>query len=163
MFEIPPLQHWDALHPAISHFPIALLIVAPLFLILCLCLRSHRRTLLAVALGLTVAGTLGVYLAAASGDEAKSKAPQTPEVKAALDLHEDLGSTARAVFSGLTVLLAALAFSPRLLKKPLSERAVAASVVALAVLYGCAGLILLNTAHSGGLLVHKLGVHAPIR
>lgn len=162
MFGIPPIPSWDALHPSISHFPIALLLVVPIFLILALLLRERRAVLRVIAFGLLAAGTAGVFVAASTGDEAKLLAPQTAEVKAALDAHEELGSTARAIFSGLTVVLAALLWGPRWLKRALSDRAATALMVAFLALYVAAALVLVNTAHSGGLLVHKLGVHGKI-
>jgi uncharacterized membrane protein len=162
MFQFPPMPSWDALHPFISHFPIALLLVAPVALLAGVCVHRHRRALAAVALGLMACGTIGVYLAASSGDAARDLAAKTPEVKSAIDAHEDLGSTARAVFTGLTVLLAALVLLPRIARKGLNDRALLVGMVVLLVLYLGGGLILVNTAHSGGLLVHKLSVHARI-
>jgi uncharacterized membrane protein len=167
MFDFPPFPTWDALHPSVSHFPIAFLLVAPLFLLAALWLNTHRRTLAIVAFGLMLAGTIGVYLAASTGDSARDvardAAPQSPEVKAAAQTHEDLGSVVRAVSSALTVLLAALLLGPRLLKREIKGGHFLAGLAALLVLSLAAGLILLNTAHSGGLLVHKLGLHARIR
>lgn len=163
MFSLPSLLSWQALHPALSHFPIVLLTVAPLLVLLALVLREHRRPLLLVAFGLLAAGTVAVYLSASSGDEAKATAPQTPEVTAAIERHEQLGSAVRAVASALTVLLAAMLFGPRLVKKELGPRAfVALACVFLAISLAC-DVLVVGTAHSGGLLVHKLGVHAPIR
>jgi uncharacterized membrane protein len=162
MFSLPPVPSWEALHPSISHFPIVLLMVGPLFVLLALWLRDQRRTLMAVAVGLMVAGTLGVYLSASTGDEAKKAAPQTAEVKQALESHENLGSVVRAVFSVLTVLLAALQYGPGLLRKELSARAYTTLAVVFLLLCVGGALVLLNTAHTGGLLVHKLGVHAKI-
>jgi hypothetical protein len=130
-------------------------------------LTKHRRTLVVVAFGLMLAGTIGLYLAASTGDAARDvardAAQQSSEVKTAVQAHEDLGSAARAVFSALTVLLAALLFGPRVLKRELKGRHLLAGLITLLVLYLAAGLILVNTAHSGGLLVHKLGLHARIR
>ena len=34
MIEFPPIPSWDGLHPLIVHFPIALLLVAPLLVVL---------------------------------------------------------------------------------------------------------------------------------
>ena len=163
MFQLPPIPSWDALHPTISHFPIALLLVAPLCLLAGLWCRDQRRALAMVALGLMAAGTLGVYLAASTGDAARDVAVQTPEVKAAIQAHEDLGAVVRAVFSALTVLLAALLFAPGLARRELTSRELGAGIAVILVLSVVAGLILVNTAHTGGLLVHKLAVHARIQ
>lgn len=167
MFDLPRYSGWDALHPVISHFPIALLLVAPFCLAAAIALRKHRTALAVTALGLSLAGTFGVYLAAATGDAARDAARaaalQSQELKAALATHEDLGSAARAAFSVLTAALAALLAAPPLLKRELPARRLVAGLALLLVLYLGAGLALVNTAHSGGLLVHRLGVHAPIR
>jgi uncharacterized membrane protein len=34
MLTLPPLPTWQAIHPLIVHFPIALLLVAPLFIVI---------------------------------------------------------------------------------------------------------------------------------
>ncbi|HNX48726.1 MAG TPA: hypothetical protein PLS53_05790 [Thermoanaerobaculaceae bacterium] len=166
MFDFPPVPSWDALHPGVSHFPIALLLLVPFCLGAALWLTRHRATLAVVALGLTFVGTVGVYLAASTGDGARDvareAAPQAAEVKAAVEAHENLGSIARAVFSGLTVLLAAFVLAPHLLKRELTSSQSVACLAVLLVLFLVAGLILLNAAHTGGLLVHKLGMHARI-
>ena len=61
------------------------------------------------------------------------------------------------------LLAAALALAlPRVFKRELKASHFLAGLIALLVLCLAAGLILLNTAHSGGLLVHKLGLHARI-
>ena len=167
MFDFPSIPSWDALHPSVSHFPIALLLLVPICLAAAIWLKKHRTALVMVTLGLSLAGTIGVYLAAMTGDAARDvardAAPQTQEVKAAVEAHENLGSVARAVFSVLTALLAALVLAPALLKRDLTSLQVVVGLTVLLVLYLAAGLILLNTAHTGGLLVHKLGIHARIR
>jgi uncharacterized membrane protein len=166
MFDFPSITSWDALHPGVSHFPIALLLVAPVCLLAALWLTTHRRTLALIAFGLMLAGTVAVYLAASTGDAARDvapdAAPQTSEVKAAVQAHEDLGSVVRAAFSALTLLLAALLYGPCLLKRELKVSHFLAGLGVLLLLYLAAGLVLLNTAHTGGLLVHKLGMHARI-
>jgi uncharacterized membrane protein len=163
MLSFPSLSSWQALHPALSHFPIVLLTVGPLLVVLALVARQQRRTLMLVALGLLAVGTVAVYLSASSGDEAKVTAPQTVEVTTAIERHEQLGSALRAVATAMTVLLSGILFGPGLLKKELGPRAFSVlAVVFLTLSLGC-GLLVVGAAHSGGLLVHKLGVHAPIR
>lgn len=162
MFQLPSLASWDALHPAISHFPIALLLVAPLVVLAGLLMATRRQGLFVVALALMTAGTLGIYVSASTGDEAKLLAPKTQEVQQAVDLHESVGSIARAVFSALTVLFAALLYGPRLLKKTLAPKVAGALAWAFLLCYAGASLILMNAAHTGGVLVHTLGVHAKL-
>ncbi len=153
---------WDALHPSLSHFPIVLLLVAPVFVLLGLISSPPRRGLMLAGLWLLLAGTLATYLAAASGDAARDVAPQTAVVREAIARHEDLGGLARAVYSGLTALWAAILFGPGLLRRPLSPRAFAGLAAIFLVLCALAGGLVAVTAHTGGLLVHRLGVHAAL-
>jgi uncharacterized membrane protein len=162
VFALPSLPSWDAFHPGVSHFPIVLLLVAPVLLLVGLLSPGRRNSHLTLAFFFMVAGTLGVYLSAATGDAARDIASKAPPVVAAIAEHENLGSLVRAVFTALTLLLAALLYGPRLLKKSLAPATLATLTCVLLVLYACALLPLYNAAHSGGLLVHKLGVHAKL-
>ncbi|QQR73371.1 MAG: hypothetical protein IPJ17_18080 [Holophagales bacterium] len=160
MFELPSVPSWDALHPFVSHFPIALLLLSPALLLAALVVPARRLTLLALAVWLMAAGTLAVYLSAATGDAARDVAPKAPEIVQAVADHEELGSAVRAVFTGLTVLLVALRFGPGWLKRPLGAGALASATAALLLVDLVAVLLVLKTGHSGALLVHRLGVHA---
>jgi uncharacterized membrane protein len=160
MFEFATASSWSALHPGISHFPIALLLVSPVFVLIGLLRPRQRPTLMAVALGLLLAGTLGVYLSASSGDAAAKQAPETAEVKAAVEHHESLGSAARALFTGLSVLFLALQAVPIATHRSFAPRTATLLTAVFLVLYVAAAVVLLDAAHSGGILVHKLGVHA---
>jgi hypothetical protein len=62
----------------------------------------------------------------------------------------------------LTLTLAALFHGPRLLEKPLAPGTITNLVIALLMLYLVACLPLYDAAHSGGVLVHGLGVHAKL-
>ncbi|MBK9088429.1 MAG: hypothetical protein IPL90_05020 [Holophagales bacterium] len=162
MFALPSIPGWDASHPAVSHFPIALLVIAPVLLLAGLLSPGRRQGLLAFAFALTVAGTLGVYVSAATGDAARDVASKAPPIASAIAEHEDLGSLVRAVFSVLAVLLAALLHGPRLLRRPLAPATSTALAWVLFVVFVCALLPLYNAAHSGAILVHRLGVHAKL-
>jgi uncharacterized membrane protein len=61
---------WASLHPAGSHFPITLLIVASIVSAIGLFLQEQAGTLHAVALGLLVAGTVFMCAAASTGGDA---------------------------------------------------------------------------------------------
>ena len=162
MFAVPSLPAWAALHPAVSHFPIVFLILAPVLLLAGLLSPGRRQGLLTLAFAFTVAGTLGVYLSAASGDAARDAAVRAPAIAAAVTEHEDLGSVVRALFSVLAVLFAALLYGPRLLGKTLAPSTSTTLACVLLALFVCGLLPLYNAAHSGAILVHRLGVHAKL-
>ena len=78
MGHLPPLPTWQELHPLVIHFPIALLLVAPLFIFLGAVLRKERsRVFLISALILMLLGTATLYLATQTG-QAASRRHQIP-------------------------------------------------------------------------------------
>lgn len=163
MFQLPPVPGWSGFHPLVVHFPIALLLVAPLFVVLGIVLpRAKTRPYLMTALLLMILGTISLFVAVETGEAAGHLAASTPQIKAVLDQHEALAETAEIIFSGLTVILAAILFIPALLHRDLSRRRLAASVMLFLVLYGAGAVVLANTAHAGGRLVHELGVRATV-
>jgi uncharacterized membrane protein len=163
MFQMPPIPSWDALHPLIIHFPIALLLVAPLFVIAALLVSAPKRQLFMLsALLLMILGTASVYVAVSTGEAAGKLAERTTQVNAVLERHEDLAEKTRITFTVLTVILAGILIVPRLMKRePSRIMWVMVSVIFL-LLYGGAAQLLTNTAHNGGLLVHEFGVTAMV-
>jgi len=159
MFETPPLPSWDGLHPVIVHFPVALLLVAPLFVLLALLVRIHRRGLLLAALVLMALGTASAWVAVETGEAAEKFAVRSPAVHAVLEHHSELAERTRAIFSVLTLVFAGLLFAPVLLRREPGETATVALALLFLAVYGAGALILANTAHNGGRLVHELGVH----
>lgn len=159
----PPLPlDWSGLHPLIIHFPIALLLVAPLLLILGVALKNGRRAYLVSALVLMVVGTITTYVAVSTGEAAGELAEGVGSVGAMLERHEELAETSRAVFTVLTLLFAALIAVPALMKRELQGPIfyIAHGVFLAAYLGG--SVLLANTAHEGGMLVHQAGVRAMV-
>lgn len=158
---MPLIPAWEGLHPLIVHFPIALLLVSPLVVLVGAVLKPESgRTVLYVALALMLLGTIGTFLAAATGEAAGKLAERTPQVDAVLEKHEELADATRAVFSGLTIIFAAIVLTPKIFKK-LSVRLVTTVLPLVFLLfYGAGVLLLINTAHNGGRLVHEFGVRA---
>ena len=163
MLSIPSIPTLEALHPAIAHFPIALLIIAPFFVLLAWLLAAERRILLAVALGLLVVATVGVYLSAFTGDEARDAAPKTAEISTAIEHHEALGSAVRAISTAMTLFVAGLFFSEGRVRSSIKSTTFAVLVVVFLALSLASAVLVVDAAHSGGVLVHNLGVHAGIR
>jgi len=159
MLELPRLPSWDGLHPLIVHFPIALLLVAPLFVVLGMTLRRNRPFLWA-ALLLMAIGTAATFIAVSTGEAAGRLADRTPEIKAVLEHHEELAETTRVVFTVLTVIFAAIVVVPAAVRRLQTRTATVVLSLAFLVCYGAGVLLLVNTAHNGGRLVHELGVQA---
>ncbi len=161
MIEFPPLPAWDALHPLVIHFPVALLLVAPLFVIAGVVMTGARgRAFLVAALALMILGTLGTYLAVSTGEAAGELAERSPAVSAVLHHHEQLAEATRVVFSVLTLVFASILFVPRLLRRDLGHGMASVLILIFLAGYGAGSVLLANTAHNGGRLVHELGVRA---
>jgi uncharacterized membrane protein len=157
------MPNWNALHPLIIHFPIALLLVAPLFVIIGAVLRTEKgRPFLITALILMALGTGGVFLAIETGEAAGKAAEISEQIKPVLEQHENLAETTRVVFSLLTLAFAALLFVPRVLGRELVRWVNTTLLAAFLMLYATGTVFLVHTAHYGGRLVHDLGVRAPV-
>ncbi|MGE3852796.1 MAG: DUF2231 domain-containing protein, partial [Planctomycetota bacterium] len=59
----PPIPPWNGMHPLVVHFPIALLMLVPLFLLVALAVRRHRIAFALSALMLMAIGTVSVWVA----------------------------------------------------------------------------------------------------
>ena len=156
---LPP---WEGIHPLLVHFPIALLIVAPVLMLATL-VKSHRTQCFSIAaLIVMVLGVAGAILAVFSGAAASELVWNnvSPEIRTAIHKHAEMAEWARTIFAILTVIYAALILLPPLMKKELSPRVdLVARIVFLVVWTGCL-LILAEAAHRGGELVHVHGIRA---
>jgi uncharacterized membrane protein len=159
MISLPPVPSWDGVHPLIVHFPIALLLVAPLFVLLGVVLRRGRPFLWAALLLMTI-GTMATFVAVSTGEEAGKLAERTPQINAVLEHHEELAEATRAVFTALTVIFAAIVMAPAAVHRLQGRTFRIVLPLAFLACYGAGLVFLVNTAHNGGRLVHELGVQA---
>ncbi len=161
MFTPPtPPPSWDAYHPILVHFPIALLLAAPVLFVLALILQRHRNPLNLAGVVIMALGCVGLFLAFSSGHAAEEWVDEAGPVGAVLEQHEDAAALARILFPLFTLFFAAYTFVPWMKQKE-PRRAVAAVVgVLLLALYAVPCLVLMNASHLGGRLVHEFGVHA---
>jgi uncharacterized membrane protein len=154
----PPLS-WDSLHPIVIHFPIALLLVAPVFIFLGL-VRPERHRLFSVsALILIVLGTVGAWVAVSTGEAAAQLADQTPPIGPAIHEHEEFAEWTRLIFTILAVVYGGLVAAPLVFKR-LKPRLLSVLGGVFLVIYFGSCLVLARTGHLGGRLVHTYGVHA---
>lgn len=160
MWGLPPIPSWDGLHPLIVHFPVALLLVAPLFVVAGLLKKEWARGFMTAALVLMALGTLATFVAVPTGEAAAKLADRTPEINAVIQRHEELAETSRILFTALTVIFAVMVFLPGFLKKEMDRVPALVLHGAFLILYAVGALAIANTAHNGGRLVHEFGVRA---
>jgi len=150
---------WTQVHAAVVHFPIALLTLAPLLVLLGLCVPGQRRGLHTAALLLLVLGSLGALVAVASGLGASPMAQGTPALRLAVARHESLAETAATLFGALTVTFAVLHLLPWGNLGSGTGRAVTALCLLWLLLAAGAMATLTLAAHVGGTMVHVLNIH----
>ena len=161
MGTLPLIPDWQQLHPLIVHFPTALLLVAPIFILIGI-LRPPTSALpyLLSALLLMVLGTIASYVALSTGLAARSQTRLPLEINAIVKNHQSLAETTALTFAALTIVFGAIVIVPRLLSRHSSRVITAALPAVFLVLYAAGVVLLVDTAHEGGRLVHEFGITA---
>lgn len=154
---LPP---WDGIHVLVVHFPVALLIVSPLFVLLDLIFIKRTPVLGFSALILLLLGVSAAFLAVGTGEAAAELVDRTPQIDTLLEHHQENAELARTGFAIVSLIYAGLLLVPPLIRKPLGPTLGRALRVICLLLFLTGGVFLGIAAHDGGLLVHKLGVRA---
>jgi uncharacterized membrane protein len=163
MLQFPAIPSWDALHPLIIHFPIALLLIAPIFIIVGAVLTPAKgRSYLIAAMVLLLVGTAAIFVAVETGEAAGKLAERARGMEQVLETHESLAERTRAVFSVLSAIFITLLAVPRLLTRADTRLTTTILPLAFLLLYSAGAMLLVNTAHNGGRLVHEFGVRAMV-
>ncbi len=147
-----------SLHPIVVHIPIALLLVSPLFIIIDLIFKKFSREFYFCSLALLAIGTLGIICSIVTGNAAGESIEPTSEILKTLDAHVRLAERIRLGFFLLTSTLTTyIVFMKTLLKKyHLKIHQIVIILYLLAYAYHL--VLLFNTAHQGGKLVHHHGI-----
>jgi uncharacterized membrane protein len=164
MLTLPPIPSWQAIHPLVVHFPIALLLIAPVFIVIGVALKPERSfPFLLTALILMTFGTVSTFVAASSGEGAGELVGNAAQAKAVLEQHEELAEITEIAFSALTLIFASILFVPRLLKREPTRAISTILPLVFLIFYATGAVTLANTAHQGGRLVHELGIRAQMQ
>ncbi len=159
--EMPPQPPWEGIHPLVVHFPIALLFVAPLFVLLAGVLGKYGRWFGLTALMLLVMGTVGGAVAVSSGDAAYHALEDIEDGGwEVVEQHQQAAKSVQNWYVGLTVLYAVLLAVPLVVTKCNQWKYwLPANLVFMAILM-VVNIQLANAAHLGGRLVHQYGARA---
>lgn len=154
---MPP---WNHIHPALVHFPIALLTVAPLLVLLGLILPGQKKGLHTAAAMLLVLGVGGLFLALESGDAVTRYARATPDLMSGVRVHELLAQKTTLIFVLLGLFFLVLWGLPLVRRRELSRTLELGLLTLWLLLSAFCVLSLAQTGHAGGHLVHDLHTHA---
>jgi uncharacterized membrane protein len=159
-------SNWDAFHPIVVHFPIALHAIVPLIILAGLLLVKFRKVLWSVALAVMIVATISAAIAMNTGEAAEDAAEEaggvTREIHDAIHEHEEHAEAATKTFVAVTFLFAVvfgLQFVPKLREKTLVFT-IAAAVLLIPYAYGLYHVAW--AGHEGGRLVHVHGVRAQL-
>lgn len=151
---------WESLHPLVIHFPIALLLVAPLAIVAGVAWVRHREVLFAVGWALMALGTVAAYVSVLTGEAAARVADRTPAINRMLAQHEQMAEHVLRSFGLFTVIWLAVLVIVRLRPRHLPAWLRWSFPPVFLAFYVVSSLELANMAHAGGLLVHSLGLRA---
>ncbi len=158
----PSMPGWDGLHPLVTHFPIALLLVAFWPLAIGVARRERGRPWLLASFLLTAFGTAAAWVAAYTGEAAGELVERTPQIQAALERHEELGELVRNLFTVITLLIAAALFGPGLRHRRVPPQAALLVWIVIVAVFGVGALAVIHAGHEGGRLVHEFGVRSMV-
>ena len=149
---------WGSLHPVIVHAPVALLFIAPLFILIGLSSQKSAKIFYICAFILLLTGTLSIYLAVSTGERASEHLQLSSDAIKTLELHDRLGMVMRLNFTILTsIFLTYLILNSFFIRK-FSPKIHRWGITLFLIIYACHLLLLINTAHQGGKLVHHHGI-----
>jgi uncharacterized membrane protein len=157
---LPLWPGWDAVHPLVVHFPIALLMVAPVFVLLAVIAPKHAAGLGFSGFVLLLLGTTAAFVAVETGEATAEFALHTDAIKAVLDRHQASAELTRNAFTVLTALYGLVLILPRVSKRAAQQAFRTMSNLVMLILLAAGCLLVANTGHLGGRLVHELGVRA---
>jgi len=152
------LKDWGSLHPIVVHLPIALLFVVPVFIVLGLIFKKSSKALYVSALVLLILGTASIYLAVLTGEKASELITPNSAILETLETHDHLALKMRLNFSILTAVFLAFILLMGPLAGKIGPKIRLFGLIVYLAVFSLNLIMLLNTAHQGGKLVHQHGI-----
>ena len=160
---LPQIPPFEGLHVLLVHFPVALLVAAPVFVLLAMILPVRLRWCSFAAVVLLAMGTAGAFAAVATGEAARDAVEDGPdEMFNVLKQHEQLADLVRIVFLVVTVLYGLFVLLPVVVRKWITPSYLVPVQLVFFLVLLASNLLVANLAHLGGRLVHQYGVHATL-
>jgi uncharacterized membrane protein len=152
---------WKVLYPVVVYLPAALLLIAPVFVVLGLAFKPPKATVFFdSALIIMVLGTVSIFLVLETGEAAAAPAITLPHVKRVLEQYQEIGRATGALFAVFTVAFTPLVLFSSMLRGEVSRKLSTAMFLAFLLLYSSGALFLANTSYQGGRLAHEINVSA---
>lgn len=162
----------EGMHPMIVHFPIALLLVAPILVGIGLFTKRCLMAWWAAAAVILLLGTIGAWAATISGEASESaglvKAAMAAQPESSkiidetLETHSELAESARNIFTVVTALFSLFVVFSLVTKREYSRVAAFGIAVVFLILWGFGAVKIAQAGHLGATLVHKYQVHVPV-
>ncbi len=155
MSPIPPVPNGSALHPLLTHVPIALILLSPVSILCGALLRGPwGKRCLFISVALLGCGAALLYIAIHTGVEAVSFHQFSSGMKQVLDEHQEMARSAASALL-LAASLYALTLALRLYLGVNDNRMIATILPAAFLLFYCIGMFhLINAIQHGSQLVH---------
>lgn len=140
------ITSWYSMHPMLILFPIALLLVVPLFILVGAVLPPLRGRPYTIAAFLLLSlGTAGLFIAVPGGEAARAVC-HCSAAGSVLRLHESLARETKIVFAGLLAIDLGMILIAPLPRRPENRLFSTALPLAFLILYSAGAILLVNTA-----------------
>lgn len=154
-------KSWDAFHPMIVHFPIALLYVAPIFIVLAIIFAKKSKAWLWASSITIVLGTAFAFIAVSTGEAAEEFAEGIVAAETTLEQHEEMAELVQVVFAVLSVIIFGMSAIFQVAPFLKDQTRLLQGALVIFLVAHLAGLgVLTEAAHQGGRLVHEFGIRA---
>lgn len=160
MFQLPTIPNWEAFHPIVVHYPVAILPLAPVAALVAVFWRAKRSEWLFASALLLLVGTASAQFAVLTGEVTWNSIDLPAELDAKVQAHHNAGLFTRTLAGAAALWTAGIWYAMR--KRERVRRRGAWGVVATLPLQLLMLMQLTLAGDLGGRLVHEHHIVAPM-